>query len=236
MNYFNYFTEIEETFIRRRGKHLLLSPLDWALIENWKEREIPLRIILRGIDNVFDTIEKKPGRPKNVKSLSYCKDEIEALFEDWRSSQVGKNIEQEFPKEGISNLSSEQPSLFPTSTITIHLEAIIGKLETALAKSGKEIRPVLNSTVEKLREFGDSTPDAESIEESLGKLERDIDKALLKYSNREMLVQLKSKIEEDLSAQKSMMDRKVYERTVELMLLKYLREEAEIPRLSLFYL
>ena len=50
LNYYNYFTEIEETFIRRRGKNLLLSPLDWALIESWQEREVPLSVVLRGID------------------------------------------------------------------------------------------------------------------------------------------------------------------------------------------
>ena len=30
--YFNYFTEIEEHFQRRRGTLLMLSPLDWALM------------------------------------------------------------------------------------------------------------------------------------------------------------------------------------------------------------
>ena len=236
MNYFNYFTEIEETFIRRRGKHLLLSPLDWALIENWKEREIPLRIVLRGIENVFDAIEKKPGRPKNVKSLSYCKDEIEALLEDWRTSQVGKTVEQEFPNEPVAELSSEQPNLFSTSTANNHLKAIIGKLEIASAKSGEELRPILVSSTEKLKELRDSILDAESLEDILNKLEADIDRALLDFSKPEMVTKLKSKIEQDLSTQKSMMDHNVYERTVELMLLKYLREEVEIPRLSLFYL
>jgi hypothetical protein len=36
-NYFNYFTEIEEHFQRRRGSLLLLSTIDWALIETWRE-------------------------------------------------------------------------------------------------------------------------------------------------------------------------------------------------------
>ncbi len=69
LNYYNYFTEIEETFIRRRGKNLLLSPLDWALIEAWQEREVPLHIVLRGIEKVFDLIDKQPHRKRTVKSL-----------------------------------------------------------------------------------------------------------------------------------------------------------------------
>ena len=47
-NYFNYFTEIEEHFQRRRGGILLLSTLDWALIETWKDAGIPLEAALRG--------------------------------------------------------------------------------------------------------------------------------------------------------------------------------------------
>ena len=42
-NYFNYFTEIEEHFQRARGTGLfLLSPLDWALLEGWKNAGVPL--------------------------------------------------------------------------------------------------------------------------------------------------------------------------------------------------
>ena len=41
-NYFNYFTEIEERFQRRRGTLTMLSPLDWALMEVWKDAAIPV--------------------------------------------------------------------------------------------------------------------------------------------------------------------------------------------------
>ncbi|MCY7344646.1 MAG: hypothetical protein LH614_00340 [Pyrinomonadaceae bacterium] len=89
MNYFNYFSEIEELFIRRRGRNLLLSPLDWALIETWQEREIPLHIILRSIEKVFDGAEKS-AQKRTVKSLLYCKEEIEAQYAEWLERQVGK--------------------------------------------------------------------------------------------------------------------------------------------------
>ena len=54
MNYFNYFTEIEERFQQRRSSLLMLSTLDWALIETWREAGIPLEAVLRGIDTAFD--------------------------------------------------------------------------------------------------------------------------------------------------------------------------------------
>src|SRR4051812_41415729 len=84
LNYFNYFTEIEETFVRRRGKHLFLSPIDWAMIETWQERRIPLHIVIRGIESVFDGFEKKPG-PRSIKGLLYCREEIEAQYQAWQS-------------------------------------------------------------------------------------------------------------------------------------------------------
>ena len=54
-NYFNYFTEIEEHFQRARGTTLfLMSPLDWALVEGWKNTGVPLEAVLRGIDDAKD--------------------------------------------------------------------------------------------------------------------------------------------------------------------------------------
>src|ERR1044072_8912373 len=88
LNYFNYFTEIEDAFIRRRGRHLLLSPMDWALIESWKEMGVPLHVALRGIEKSFDSYESKP-RKRTVKSLFYCQEEVEAQFAEWLESQTG---------------------------------------------------------------------------------------------------------------------------------------------------
>ena len=94
MNYFNYFTEIEDAFIRRRGKHLLLSPMDWALIESWKEMGVPLHVALRGIERAFDSHAAKP-RKRSVKSLFYCQEEVEAQFAEWHESQLGAEASEE---------------------------------------------------------------------------------------------------------------------------------------------
>lgn len=87
----NYLLEVSDLFLRRRGGTLNLSPLDWQLISEWELQRIPLRIVIRAINDVFDNIEQKPKnlRPR-VKSISYCQEEIEAAFENWREMQVGK--------------------------------------------------------------------------------------------------------------------------------------------------
>jgi hypothetical protein len=88
VNYFNYFTEIEDAFVRRRGKHLFLSPLDWALMEAWKEQGIPLHIVLRGVEKSFDSYEARP-RKRTMKTLFYCQEEVEAQYAEWVEARVG---------------------------------------------------------------------------------------------------------------------------------------------------
>ena len=75
-NYFNYFTEIEEHFWRKRGAHLLVSPLDWAIVETWQKAGVPLDAVLRGIDSAFESYQRsrRAGRP--LKSLAYCVDAV----------------------------------------------------------------------------------------------------------------------------------------------------------------
>ncbi|HEY0785339.1 MAG TPA: hypothetical protein VGD62_05665, partial [Acidobacteriaceae bacterium] len=63
-NYFNYFTEIEDHFQRRRGSLLMLSTLDWALIETWRDAGIPLEAVLRGIDSAFDRYDARKAKTR----------------------------------------------------------------------------------------------------------------------------------------------------------------------------
>ena len=88
-NYFNYFTEIEEHFQRRRGTLTLLSPLDWALMEIWKDAGIPLEAVLRGIDATFDKWERRPRRTRKVNGLAYCAQEVLAAAEEMKEAAVG---------------------------------------------------------------------------------------------------------------------------------------------------
>src|SRR5258705_10739686 len=99
MNYFNYYTEIEDAFVRRRGKHLFLSPMDWALMEIWKEQGIPLHVVLRGVERSFDSFEAKP-RKRSVKSLLYCQEEVEAQYDEWMESQVGASASAAVKADG----------------------------------------------------------------------------------------------------------------------------------------
>jgi hypothetical protein len=89
LNYFNYFTEIEEQFLRRRGGGLLLTTLDWALIENWKDAGIPLEAALRGIDAAFDKYEQRPSKTRKINGLGWCAQAVLTAAEEMKEAAVG---------------------------------------------------------------------------------------------------------------------------------------------------
>lgn len=239
LNYFNYFSEIEETFNRRRGKFLFLSPLDWALIETWQERGVPLHVILRGIEKVFDGVDKQPKRKRSVKSLMYCREEIEAQYEEWLERQVGKNGDSASEEAAAKHDGDgAETSIFSNDSIKEHLTRVSAEIRGATAKSASgTLSEVLERVSARLSELEKTYADAESLENSLSDLEKLIDDALLETAaSGQRLTGLRKEVEKQMSQYRGKMDGEVFARTFDLMLLKHLREEAEIPRLSLFYL
>lgn len=207
----------------------MLSPLDWTLIETWQERQVPLHIILRGIEKVFDTADKQPARKRTVKSLAYCKDEIEAQYEEWRESQIGKN------NGGAEDTDKQEAddAIFSDTAVKTHLEQVAAELENARKTAAGDLLETLERVAVRLVELQTANESSEKLEESLDKLDALIDASLLESRTA---ADSKREIEVQLADYKSKMDADAYRRTFDLMLLKKLREQSAIPRLSLFYL
>ncbi|MGI8555232.1 MAG: hypothetical protein ACR2LT_02605 [Pyrinomonadaceae bacterium] len=229
MNYFNYFSEIEETFNRRRGKFLFLSPLDWALIESWQERGVPLHVVLRGIEKVFDNYDSKPKRRRTIKGLSFCREEIEAQYEEWLERQVGKNMVEPIAAQS-------ENTLFSDDAIRQHLQRVSAELESAAKQTNGDLREILERVLARLAEIEKTYADAESLENSLSDLEKLIDDALLETADKNTLEKINAEASKNLAAYRGKMEAEVFRRTFDLMVLKTLREQINIPRLSLFYL
>jgi len=68
----SYFSVIEEHFRVARG--IMFSPLDWALMDAWKNGGIPIEAVLRGIDTASARWRKQPAgaRARGINCLSYC--------------------------------------------------------------------------------------------------------------------------------------------------------------------
>lgn len=202
-------------------------------MEMWHERGIPLHIVLRSIEDVFDAVDRQPKRKRSVKTLSFCVEEIEAQYEEWLERQIGKSHAN---GDGEASETGKESSLFSNENVRRHLENAARDLEQARTKAKGELREVLMRAAARLTELEKTFADAETLEDSLSDLEKLIDAALLETADEKTLAVLKSETEKQMTQYRGKMEQEVFDRTFDLMLLKHLREAAEIPRLSLFYL
>jgi hypothetical protein len=231
LNYFNYFTEIEETFVRRRGRHLLLSPTDWALIESWKTLGVPLHIALRGIERAFDSYESKPRR-RSIKTLFYCQEEVEAQFDEWRESQQGANPEQDEPLD-------DDGDALPRAPVLEHLRHAAQQLRDIARPDdfGELLQRAAAALEELAQDYAQAAqPNPELLEQSLNDWENRLDEALPHSLPPTELAAAQTSTEQQLAAYRKRMETEVYEQTARNLLLKRLREHHGLPRLSLFYL
>jgi len=242
-NYFNYFTEIEDAFVRRRGKHLLLSPLDWALIETWKQIGIPLHVVLRGIDRSFDSWEARP-RKRSVKSLLYCQEEVEAQYAEWLEARVGRANEEESTTSSETETAKDNLPFARGAVLDFLNQARLALVETweQRRQSGEDnFSEALGRCAALLQEITDDfaasrTPDARRLEDSLTGLERMISDALNSVLSPREMESIRSEVVEQLRPYRKHMEKAVYQQTLDNLLLKRLREQFAVPRLSLFYL
>lgn len=260
LNYFNYYTEIEETFVRRRGKHLFLSTLDWALMTAWKEMGVPLHVVLRGIEKSFDSYESRP-RKRSVKSLFYCQEEVEAQFAEWMESQTGARAKGETVEDGARDAGDTGDSKaeasaasgdsarglpFPRAVISAHLSECRDEIRRALdlrteREGGGALCEALARAASRLEELASdfersTSPNAEALENSLADIESLLDRALRESLPEEALEEARDAAAEQLKPYRARMERATYEQTLENLLAKALRERERVPRLSLFYL
>ena len=237
MNYFSYFSEIEDTFIRRRGKHLMLSPLDWALIESWKERGVPLHVAVRGIEHAFDSHQAKQ-RKRSVKTLLYCQEEVEAQYAEWLDTRVGSN------EEKAEDSGREEKSPFPRDLVLAHLGRSLRDLTTVYDERRSqedELSEALSRAIALLSEIKEdyataANPDARKLEDSLTGIERLLDDAIRAAITDTELESISSEIESQLKPYKRHMDKTAFAQTRDNLMLKRLREQFGVPRLSLFFI
>jgi hypothetical protein len=231
LNYFNYFTEIEERFQQRRGALLLLSTLDWALIETWREAGIPLEAVLRGIDAAFDKYEarQKRGRMRRINGLAWCAQAVMAAAEELREASAGT---------APAVTPVERESGFEQERVAAHLEAAAAALDVS------EVAPeACAATAARMRELGtaygnqsSATPDLESLERILTVLEEKLFAALTAAAPEELLVNLKAHAARELAPYRSRMGAVQLRQVERQFVQKQLLAHFNLPRLSLFYM
>jgi hypothetical protein len=238
MNYFNYYTEIEDEFVKRRGSHLWVSPLDWSLIETWKQRGVPLHIVLRGINSSFDSYDQRLSRGRKVNSLFYCQQEIEAMFLEYCESRVGSSKPTAGPAlqtDGHSTLSPEAIIDY-LSENRLTLAQLRGQFseERVLPETFDRATMRVDQIIEDLQ--ANTNISLEGLEKDLTIIEELILDGLKESAGEERLEQLRKEGNRQLRAYKQTMEKEIYQQTLENFIARRLREQYQTPRLSLFYL
>ncbi len=237
-NYFSYFTEIEERFLHRRGGGLLLTTLDWALIETWKEAGIPLEAVLRGIDDAFDSYERRPSKTKKVNGLAYCSQLVLAAAEDMKEAAVGAS--------GVTAALSAKPRAgqgFEPDVVAPFLRRNADLLEAAKLPQGSGVsaQSVALDTAKTLRQLAEDLekkPAArlEDLERRLTVLEEKLFAVLLASTPDEELVAVRAEADRDLAPYRRKMSGAQIDQLQKQYVHKRLLEKYHLPRLSLFYM
>ncbi len=233
-NYFNYFTEIEEHFQKRRGAGLLLSTLDWALIETWKDAGVPLEAVLRGIDTAFEKYEQRRSRTQKVNSLAYCAQAVLAAAEEMKEAAVGAQREEK-PGQTLG---------FEPANVAAFFRRNANSMEAAeLPKSGViAMQPIAAEAAHALRELADQVESGkgnqrlEELERRMTVLEEKLFAALLTATPDEEIVAVRATADRDLAPYRSKMPGSQIEQLQKQYVHKRLLEKYRLPRLSLFYM
>ena len=230
MNYFNYFTEIEEHFQRRRGTLLLLSTIDWALIETWKEAGVPLEAVLRGIDAAFDAYDRKPRKTRKVNSLAFCSQEVLSAAEDMKEAAVGSmrtatQRETGLAATDVSAYLAKNSSLLRAAKVAGLPAQVIGDAAESLLSLANDLE---ESTGKRLH--------LEDVERRLTVLEEKIQAALMSSTPEQDLIAIRAEADRQIAAYRGKMNAAQIDQLQKQFLHKRLLERHSLPRLSLFYM
>jgi len=228
-NYFNYFTEIEERYLKRRGSGLLLSTIDWALIETWKNAGIPLDAVLRGIDESFDKYDRRPSKTKKINCLAYCAQAVLGAAEDMQEASVGATRQK---TDSIPGLGSPE--------IVTYLTANAEKLRKI--ESSAQVKEIAGECASSLADLAEALQSGsvpvklEDLERRMTILEEKLMAVLTVAAPEEQLVRLRAEADREIAPYRSKMPGAQIDQLLKQFVHKRLLEQAKMPRLSLFYM
>lgn len=237
-NYFNYFTEIENCFRRQRGAPLLLSTLDWALIESWKEAGIPLQAVCEGIERTFEKRARRPRRLTKINGLAFCTQQV-MLAADRAATAA---VESGTGGAGVTKSAQTAPPFTPEQIICYLTEcaAALGKAAQRTRTAGDERTATdLEENAESLRHAaskGELLADLQALERTLTAIEDRLFAALTRGTPVEQMVLIREEVDRSLAACRRRMNAIQIESVERQFLKKRLFEHYQLPRLSLFYL
>ena len=237
-NYFNYFTEIEEHFWRKRGAHLLVSPLDWAIVETWQKAGIPLEAVLKGIDRAFESYARSRrgsvGRP--LKSLAYCVDAVLDAAAEAQEISAGKGPDAQIRTVPAEPFSREELAGYFDDNIR-KLRAAAEKCSAASPELAKRFIDILRGIQDaKMMLDSPAALDLEDLERRLTVLEDKLSATLSSAADAETMVAVRREMDRALAPYRRKMSAEQLTIVERQYIQKRLFENYRVSRLSLYYL
>jgi hypothetical protein len=237
-NYFNYFTEIEEYFWQKRGAHLLVSPLDWAIVETWQKAGISLPAVLKGIDRAFESYarSRRAAGGRQLKSLAYCVDAVLDAAAEEKETAAGTGPSPEKKQNAEGSFSPEVLRAFFSRNVE-RISAASAALRAAqpeLAARVDEARSRIAEMLPLLESPG--ALDLEDMERRLTVVEERLTAALTANAPEEFLVDVHREMDRQLAPYRRKMTSSQLAQLERQYMQKRLWERYNLPRLSLFYL
>jgi hypothetical protein len=227
-NYFNYYTEIEQHFCRRRGTLITVSTLDWALMTTWKDAGIPLEAVLRGIDDAFDKYERRPSKTQKINGLAWCAQAVLTAAEEMKEAAVGAQPVRSGSPPG---LQQEEIAQFFTANAQKLRQIKSGPAVTLVAEECAVTLTDLASTLATATNLR-----LEDLERRLTVMEEKLLAALTMTASENELFTLRTEADREIAPYRSKMPGPQIEQLQKQFIHKRLLEKSKIPRLSLFYL
>ncbi|HWG58760.1 MAG TPA: hypothetical protein VN661_06910 [Candidatus Acidoferrales bacterium] len=243
LNYFNYFTEIEEYFWRKRGAHLLVSPLDWAIVETWQKGGVPLQAVLKGIDRAFESWQRsrRSAGGRQLKSLAYCVDAVLDAAAEAQEAAAGSGPETKKAAAAAPFSREELRRYFDRNAARLHAAArkhssTGSPLGEWIEQAARGVESVAGSLDAGEGAAASGALDIEDIERRLTVIEDKLNAALMAGAGEEMLLAVRREMDASLAPYRRKMSAAQLSQLERQYVQKRLFERFEAPRLSLFYL
>jgi hypothetical protein len=237
-NYFNYFTEIEEYFWQKRGAHLLVSPLDWAIVETWQKAGIPVATVLKGIDRAFESWNrsKRAAGGRQLKSLAYCVDAVLDAAAEAQEASAGTG-----PQVPSSKANAEP---FSRVELRKYVERNAARLRAAAEKQRVALPQLAARLDEAASRLDEALPlidspaalDLEDLERRMTVLEEKLSASLAADADDNAMLSIRREMDRSLAPYRRKMSAEQLVQLERQYLQKRTFEHFGVPRLSLFYL
>lgn len=201
-----YFQTIARFFFEQRGSPFFLSSKELDVIADWREKRIPIQVVLEGIRDCFTFDRRKPGRKKKIHSLVFCRSFVLRAYESYKERKVGSGLKT-VVEAGRKKL----------------LEKEVKRFLNTCPEEVKELKDMFSKAKKMLSQGID--------EESLEQIEKDVERLLIRIAPDAEKMEIRNEVKKEYADKKGQEHARIFE----LKIIKHMRDKYKIPHISLYY-